>query len=701
MISNDGLVTLFSGQPLSTESLQQELFKSSAPSCGNKVGRENRSKTNLKLVDVQNNVVHENGFMASLYVARQKWLWKHNVKHNQVMHKKRQEALWLDDRRIPPWVVAKIAALAPGTVPLKISSLNRRLTSYVKAGQYEKALEVFQQMGREHISPDRFTFVPVLNACAHLRALQEGRRVHEQIIQSSCETDVFVGTSLVDMYAKNGSMEDAWRVFNKMPKRNVVSWTVMIQGHVKCGQGKKALELFQQMQLQGVKPNPVTFVGVLNACATAVALEEGRRVHEQILQSGCESDVTVGNSLIDMYAKCGSMEDAWRVFNKMPVRTVVSWTAMIVGHVKCGQGHRALELFQQMQLENVQPDPVTFMGVLNACASVLALAEGRRIHQQIMQCGCESAVFVGNSLIDMYTKCGSMEDAWAVFNKMCTRDVVSWNAMILGHVKCGQGQKALELFQQMQWEGVQPDPLTFVGVLNACASIAALAEGMQVHQQIIQNGCESDLFVGNSLIDMYAKSGSMEKAWRVFNKMPLHDLVSWNAMLGGFAMHGQIKEALTHFELMTQEVVDADKITFVGLLSACSHGGLMEEGLHYFDIMGLVYNVSATVEHCVCMVDLLGRAGHLQEAENFIKTMLCESSAGLWTALLGACRIHGEVQMAEHIANIILEIDPGNAMCYALLSNIYTAAGKWKLSHRYSLTEKETVCDERAGSQLD
>jgi pentatricopeptide repeat protein len=248
---------------------------------------------------------------------------------------------------------------------------------------------------------------------------------------------------------------------------------------------------------------------------------------------------------------------------------------------------------------------------------------------------------------------------------------------------------------------MQPDPLTFVGVLNACASIAALAEGMQVHQQIIQNGCESDLFVGNSLIDMYAKSGSMEKAWRVFNKMPSHDLVSWNAMLGGFAMHGQIKEALTHFQLMPQEVEGADNITFVGLLSACSHGGLMEEGLHYFNIMGLVYNVSATVEHCVCMVDLLGRAGHLQEAENFIKTMLCESSTSVWTALLGACRIHGEVQMAECIANIILEIDPGNAMCYAVLSNIYAAAGKWNLSHRYSRTEKETGCEERAGLQLD
>jgi pentatricopeptide repeat protein len=415
-------------------------------------------------------------------------------------------------------------------------------------------MELFKQMQKKGMRPDRFTFVPVLNACAGLRALEEGRWVHELIMQTGCEVDVFVGSSLVDMYAKCGHMEDALRVFNKMPSRDVVMWSALILGHVKYGQGQKALELFRQMQQEGVHLDAVTYVGVLNACASIKALEEGRRAHEHIIQSGCESDAFVGSSLIDMYAKCGSMEEASRVFNKLPSRAVVCWTAMIFGHVKCGEGHKALELFQKMLQEGVQPDAVTYVGMLNACASIKALEEGRHAHEQIIQSGCESDAFVGSSLIDMYAKCGSMEEASRVFNKLPSRAVVCWTAMIFGHVKCGEGHKALELFQKMQQEGVQPDAVTYVGMLNACASIMALEEGRRVHEQIIQSGCESDVFVGSSLVDMYAKCGSMEDVCKVFNSMPSHDVFSWNALLGGFAMHGQGKEALVHFERMCKKV---------------------------------------------------------------------------------------------------------------------------------------------------
>jgi pentatricopeptide repeat protein len=255
----------------------------------------------------------------------------------------------------------------------------------------------------------------------------------------------------------------------------------MILGHVKCGQGQKALELFRQMQQEGVRPDSFTFVAVLNACASTVAIEEGRSAHKQIIQSGWDSDVIVGNSLVDMYAKCGSMDDAWRVFSKMPSRDVVTWTTMISGHVTCGEGQKALELFQQMQQEGLQPDSFTFVAVLNACASIVAIEEGRSAHEQIIQGGWDSDVFVANCLVDMYAKCGSMEDAHRVFNKMASRDVVTWNAMLSGHVTCGKGQKALELFRKMQQEGVLPDSFTFVAVLNACASVVAIEEGRSAH----------------------------------------------------------------------------------------------------------------------------------------------------------------------------------------------------------------------------
>ncbi len=300
---------------------------------------------------------------------------------------------------------------------------------------------------------------------------------------------------------------------------------------------------------------------------------------------------------------------------------MVSWNALILGHVKCGQGQKALELFQQMQGKGLQPDSVTLGGVLNACASVVALKEGRNAHEQIIQRGWESDIFLTSSLVDMYAKCGSMEDASRVFKKRPSLDVVAWNTMIFGHVKCGQGQNALELFQQMQQEGVQPTAVTFVAVLNSCASLVALEQGRCAHKQIIESGYESDVCVENSFVDMYAKCGSMEDACRVFNKLPSHDLVSWNALLGGYAMHGHRKEALKNFKWMCEEGVQPDDITFISLLSACSHAGLVVEGLCCYASMSTIHKISAKLEHYICLVDLLGCAGHLQEAENMIKAM--------------------------------------------------------------------------------
>ncbi|CAM6069276.1 unnamed protein product [Sphagnum tenellum] len=473
--------------------------------------------------------------------------------------------------------------------------------------------------------PLQNTLCALIKACAGLGALEDGRLVHKQLIQSGFESDVFVGSSLVDMYAKCGSIKDAWRVFNKMSSRNVVTWTAMILGHVKCGQGQKALELYEQMQQEGVQPDSVTFVGVLNACASLAALKEGRCVHQQIVECGWDADVFVGNSLVDMYAKCGSMEDAWRVFNKMPSRDVVTWTAMILGY------------------------------------------------------------------------CGNIEDAWRVFNKMPSRNVVTWNAMVLGHVKCGQGQEALKLFQQMQQEGVQPNSVTFVGVLNACASMIALEEGRCVHQHIIRCGWDSDVFVGSSLVDMYAKCGSMEDAWSVFNKMPSRDVVTWTTILGGCAMHGHGKEALKHFERMCEEGVQPDDVTFICLLSACSHAGLVGEGMHCYASMVKDYMISAKLEHYTCMVDLLGRAGHLQEAENMVMAMPCKPHVAVWMALLSACRIHGHVEMAERIAKQILEMEPDNAAVYVLLSDIYAAGGNKHLCQTIEQQRKEKGVKKQPG----
>jgi pentatricopeptide repeat protein len=382
------------------------------------------------------------------------------------------------------------------------------------------------------------------------------------------------------------------------------SWNRRLARYAKAGQHEKTVEFFQEMLQKGIIPDRFGFVPLLNACASLGALEEGRQAHEQIIQSGCEADVFVGCSLVDMYAKCGSIEDAQRVFNKMPSRDAATWTAMILGHVKCGQGQKALELFRQMQQEGVQPSSFTFVGVVNACVSLVTLEEGRCAHEQIVQSGWDSNVFVGTSLLDMYAKCGSMEDAHRGFNKMSSRDAVTWTAMLSGHVTCGEGQKASELFRQRQLEVVRPDSFTFVAVLNACTSVVAIEEGRSAHEQVIQSGWDSYVKVGNCLVDMYAKCGSMEDTWRVFNNMASHDVVSWNAILGGCAMHGHGKEALKQFEWMCEEGVQPDDITFVCLLSACSHAGLVDEGMRCYASISTVYMILAKLEHSTCMIDL-------------------------------------------------------------------------------------------------
>ncbi|CAK9234452.1 unnamed protein product [Sphagnum troendelagicum] len=260
-------------------------------------------------------------------------------------------------------------------------------------------------------------------------------------------------------------------------------------------------------------------------------------------------------------------------------------------------------------------------------------------------------------------------------------NIFPWNLRLARYVKAGLHHKALDLFAQMQQEGLIPDSFTFVQLLNVCASLRALESGRKIHAQIIQSGCECNIFVESGLIDMYAKCGSLADARkRVFNKMTTRDVVAWNTMLGGYAMHGLAKEALELLERMCEQGVEVDNVTLVALLSACSHLGLVDEGMHYYESMGLVYGVSSTVEHYACMVDLLGRAGHLDEAEDLIKTMPFEPNVAVWKALLGACRVCGNVEMGERIAKEVIGLDPGNSAGYVLLSNIYAAAGKWDIS---------------------
>lgn len=416
---------------------------------------------------------------------------------------------------------------------------------------------------------------------------------------------------------------------------------------------------------------------VLQDCINTKSLLMGRSTHAHMIKNGIRNDVLVTNYLINMYARCGSIKDARDLFEKMPERSLVSWNTVVSAYTQSENGIEAIKMVWRMQQEGVLPDKFTFTSVLRACATLMALAEGKQVHALIVKIETEFNVFVESALVDMYGKCGSVEDARLVFDKMPERNLVSWNAMIAAFAQNGEGEEALNVFRQVQRAGVNQNQYTLSSALSACASLAALQEGNQVHVVSIKTGFQYDVFVGSALVDMYAKCGSIKNAQNVFDEMPKRNVVSWNAMITGFAQHGRGIETLEIFEQMQQAGVKPNGITFVCVLSACSHAGLVNEGQRYFDSMTGDHGITPRIHHYACMIDLLGRAGRLYEAEDLIDKMPYEPNAAVWGSLLGACRIHGYMELAQRAAERLFEVEPHNAGNHVLLSNIYAAAGRW------------------------
>eukprot|EP01018_Ginkgo_biloba_P019525 Gb_02229 [translate_table: standard] len=576
---------------------------------------------------------------------------------------------------------------------------NVMIRGYARNGPCEEALTLYCLMQRAGIQPDNFTYTFLLKACASLSALREGEEIHCHVAKNEFESDVFVGNSLVALYAKCRRIEFARQLFDKMPKRDVVTWNTMIAGYVQNGYATEALTLFNQMRESGMKFNLVTVVSVLPACAHLAALQQGKLIHAFIIQRGFESDVVIGTALIDMYAKCGCLKIARHLFDQLFRKNVVSWSAMITGYAQNGHANEALKLFNQMQGEDVKPDSVTIVSVLLACGQLAALQQGKCIYGYILRKGFESDVVVGTALMDTYAKCGSIEIARRLFDKMPKRNVVSWNAMIAGYAQNGQANEALTLFNQMQLAGIKLDLGTMLSVLPACAHLAALQQGKWIHGYIIRSEFQSEV-VWTALIDMYAKCGAIENAWRLFIKMSTRDVVSWNAMIAGYGMHGYGQDALALFSQMLQTDIKPNDISFICILSACSHAGMVEEGRQCFDCMIQDYFITPSVEHYACMVDLLGRAGHLEEAHNLIKSMPLEPGASVWGALLGACRICCNIELGECVAERLLELEPEKAGRYVLLSNIYAAAGRWEDVGKVRTMMKERGVQKTPGCSL-
>ncbi|KAJ7569689.1 hypothetical protein O6H91_01G088800 [Diphasiastrum complanatum] len=619
------------------------------------------------------------------------WQWwdnrltKKSPRYPDFKHKRTLEGLWVDGWLNPSWVKEKMASMTLGHIQSGDGLISRlpdsfcngeKLSKLCEEGLLKEALHMLELMVQRTTEPPIHAYVCLLKGCSRRKALAEGKQVHALIVQSVLDSNIFLANTLVHMYSKCGSLLHAHQVFRNMPQHNLYSWTAIISAYSDCGEVEEAINLFQKMQETGLAPDKVLFVVVLKACASLASLEQGRQLHSDIIRRGFQSDVFVGNTLVNMYAKCGCPEDARELFDNMSERNVVSWTAMIAGYAQNGLGKEALALYEQMKQEGVQPNNVTFVLLLKACASLAGLEQGRQLHSEIVKRGFQSDVVVGSTLVDMYAKCGCTEDARELFDNMSERDVVSWNAMIAGYAQNGLGKEALALYEQMKQEGMQSNNVTFILLLQACASLAALEQGKQLHSEIIKRGFQSKVAVGNTLVDMYAKCGCTEDARELFDNMSERNVVSWNAMIAGYAQNGLAQEALALFEQMQGEGTKPDEVTYISVLSACAHSGLVDRGRYVFDSMSKNHGVTPIKEHYACMVNLLGRAGCLADAELFINKMPIQPHSVVWKTLLGAARNHGHVEIGRRAFDHVVKLEPKSAAPYVLLSNIYAVAGK-------------------------
>lgn len=551
------------------------------------------------------------------------------------------------------------------------------IAAYSERQLHNEAFLLFRQMQEQDVDPNQVTFIIILGVCAGSRSLGEGKAIHIRIIEYGLGSHLAVATALVSMYGKCGALEEAKVVFDKMHGRNVISWTAIIAAFAEYGNGKKALELFAHMQQEGVNPNSVTFVTILDVCGNIETLEQGKALHARIVDAGFESDLIVGTALLHMYGKYKDVENARLVFERMNYHDVISWNAIIMVYSEHADGKEAFQLFELMRQECVEANESTFVSVLNVCNHPTHIVMGSTIHAFIVKAGFQSDAVVGTALVQMYGMCEALEKAHLAFTKICQHDVDSWNAIIIVYSRHGHFEKAFKHFQQMQQEKVEPNEETFTHMLEACVSPASLAIGRVIHRSIVDYGFQSDV-TGTALLGMYSKCGALKDAHFVFDHLQHADAVAWTAMIAAYSQHGQGHEALTMFKVMQQKGVQPDIVTFVCLLSACSHAGLVEEGRYIFYLMIEDYFILPRLEHYCSLIDLLGRAGKLDEAEETISTMPFQPDTAVWLALLGACNLHGDVKRGKRIADQLFALEPQNAAAHTLLSNMYAREGRWE-----------------------
>ncbi|KAF3441265.1 hypothetical protein FNV43_RR15178 [Rhamnella rubrinervis] len=514
----------------------------------------------------------------------------------------------------------------------------------------------------------------------HCSSIAKTKQAHALLLRTHLFFNNRFTSKLINFLAisESGSLSYARKIFSQIHDPDSYIWNTIIRGYARSQNPHEALSFYYFMVVSGFRPDNYTYPFVVGACGRLQQLEMGRRFHSEILKKGFGSDLFVVNSLIQFYGNCGSINCACKVFDGTPAQDVVTWNLMINAYIGRRLYRQSFDLFEDMtNLEDIKPDEITIISLVSACTQLGDLERGDLLCSYSRVYGLDKNLNVLNAILDMYCKCGDLESAKLMFNSMPERDVLSYTSMLSGLTNLGYYQESLALFRKVQIEKIQPDEFMLVNVLSACAQAGDLDEGKYIHLLIDRFKVNCDVVLGTALVDMYAKCGALHLALQVFEKMRTRSVFTWNAMIGGLAMHGHGEEAIMLFDQMKGSKVVPDDVTFIALLGACSHAGLIDEGLEIFKTMKESFQIEPRIEHYGCVVDLLCRARLVEDALVFLENMPLKANSVLWATLLGACRTGGHFELAERVAKRVIELEPDSCGRYVMISNLYAGKSQW------------------------
>ncbi|KAL6133518.1 hypothetical protein ACLB2K_065753 [Fragaria x ananassa] len=599
-----------------------------------------------------------------------------------------------------------------------VVSFTAIVSGFAKSGWEQQAAELFCRMRRSGIEPNEYSFVAMLTACIRVFDLELGQQVHGLAVKMGYLDCAFVSNAVMGLYWKCGCLDYALKLFEEMPHNgDIASWNTVMAGLVSEGMYDEVFDLLRQLlRSEGCVVDNITLSTVLTACTGNNAFLEGQGVHAYAVKTGLEGDLSVGNALIGLYGECGSVKDVAGMFERMPARDVITWTEMITaymgfglvelgvemfdqmpernsysynalmaGFCRNGEGLRALDLFMKMMEEGVELTEFTLSSVVGACGLLMDCKSSEQIHGFVIKFGFDSNVCIGAALLDMCTRCGRMGDATKLFHQWPTEQEKSviLTSIICGYARNGQLDEAISIFDRYQSEGIMVmDEVASTSLLGLCGTIGYHELGKQIHSHAVKYGFLADVGVGNATISMYTKCWNMDEGIKIFGMMRTHDIVSWNVLLAGYLLHRRGDEALAVWSKMKMTGIKPDKITFILIISAHRHtnSSSVDNCRSLFLSMKAVYDIEPTPEHFASFIGVLGYWGLLDEAEDTINKMPFKPEVSVWRALLDSCRIRMNTAVGKKVVKRILAMEPKDPSSYILLSNLYSACGRWDCS---------------------